>query len=166
MSLRRLGPFVSINVASVLIICEWKAKRRKAAGGLRAITSSLHLVLEPGDTEAPPVRSSKNNHVTLRNGGITDTGNCIAGRTLALSLEAFIFSSFCKTASLRGRKLCILHRIYHSRLTHKVIIFRLLAQVTLHVFGLSLYFSVSVTASFFSFVASKPEKQPSGSYFH
>lgn len=33
----------------------------------------------------------------------------------------------------KDRKLCILHHIYHSWLTYKVIITRLLTQMTLHV---------------------------------
>lgn len=99
MSFRRLDPFVSINAASLLIICERKAKRKNAAGGLSSITSSLHLVLEAGDAEAPR-EVTQNNHVMISNGGTTDTGELQRSersvhrqRTLVLSLEAFIFSS-------------------------------------------------------------------------
>lgn len=93
MSFCRLDPFVSINAASLLIICERKAKRKNAAGGLSAITSSLHLVLGAGDAEAPR-EVTQNNHVMISNAGITDTGELQhRQRTLVLSLEAFIFSS-------------------------------------------------------------------------
>lgn len=60
-------------------MCEWKAKRKKAAGGLSTITSSLHLVLEARDTEAPR-EVIQNNHVMISNGGITDSGGTASER--------------------------------------------------------------------------------------
>lgn len=158
MSFPCLNPFISINAGSVLVICErGREEGKKATAGLSSITSSLGLASEPG-TPRPPREVIQNNRVTIGERGITDTENCFGSterrqRTLVLSLEAFIFSSDGLLETRRpppprgkDRKLCILHHIYHSGLTYKVIITRLLAQVTLHVGGLSLFFSCDQAA--------------------
>lgn len=92
-----LNSFISINAVSVLIICEWTAEGKKAEGGSSSATSSFGPASEPGIAR-PPHEVIQNNRVTNSKHGITDAGNCIcrrsAERTLVLSLEAFIFSSY------------------------------------------------------------------------